>query len=307
MMRARALLFALMLAGCAWPVAPYAGQVVDPQGAPLEGATVSSEHGAALTDARGRFSLADGRGELRITHAGYQPVTPDRRLSVIPMRPTGQPLRVVWDARWSPPGMAGLQEHLSGRGIRVQVVTAGPLPVEHEVVVLACPAWFRAEARAEYAALAARGVKLVVVGEWGGYDGLDLQAVNAVAGLAGVRFAAAAVRSYASGAPDDWLTLQALPAGRLTGELSKGVRCFTAGALELEAGAVPLLRTDEASMRIQAWGSGSQVLVAAGAAGRGTLVAVADASLWTDEAGPDGLPHWRTLDNARLAERLLAW
>lgn len=307
-MRARLLLAAsLALAGCGMfgPV-PYEGQVLDAAGHPLAGAVVASDRAAAITGADGRFALGDSAGALTVRKVRYAPRTVSRAMDRIVLSPSDRPVKVAWDQRWQSPAMEGLMGYLKEQGFEVTSVGSGALPADQDVYVLPSPAWFSHAAYEEYLRLAGRGAKLLVLGEWGGYDGVDLAACNALATKAGITFAAAAVRSYSDRSPEEWLTFH--PAKTLLGtDLSRGVRLFTAGALDLQAPAMSLLATEADGIRIQAWSRGAQAVAGAGPLGRGSLLALADTSLFTDEVGPDGAPHWKSLDNPAFAVSLLDW
>lgn len=297
----------LLLSGCGFfgPV-PYEGTVVDTEGNPIAGAVVSSDKAAALSGEDGRYALPDSGGTLTVRKIRYQAQIVSRSMDRIVLAPDDRKVNVVWDQRWQSPGMEGLMGHLAANGFAVTPVSEGALPEDHDVYVLPSPAWFSQPAYEEYLRLAGRGAKIVVLGEWGGYDGIDLAACNALGSKAGITFVAAAVRTYSDRASEEWLTFK--PAGMLLGaELPKGIRLFTAGALDLKAPARSLLATDEEGIRIQAWSRGIQPVLAAGPLGRGSLVALADTSLFTDEKAPDGTPHWQSLDNPAFAVNLLNW
>ncbi|MNY39097.1 hypothetical protein D3C86_1737650 [compost metagenome] len=176
--------------------------------------------------------------------------------------------------------------------------------------VLPSPAWFNQAAYERYLRLAAQGAKLLVLGEWGGYDGIDFSACNSLSSQAGITFVPAAVRVYGeetAGTPNEWLTIRQFDSASLATGLKQGIRLFTAGALDVKEPARILLRTGSGGVRIQAWSAGSQVLSAAGPLGRGSLVAFSDTSLFTDELGSDGTAHHKVLDNQAFAANLLAY
>lgn len=308
-MRARGLVagLALLLSGCGlFAPIPYEGRVVDAEGKPIAGAVVASDKAAALTGADGRFTLPDSAGTLTVRKIRYQPRNVSRSMDRIVLSPDDRKVKVAWDQRWQSPGMEGLMGHLAANGFAVTPVKEGDLPADQDVYVLPSPAWFSKRAYEEYLRHAGRGAKVVVLGEWGGYDGIDLAACNALGSKAGITFVAAAVRTYSDRASEEWLTFR--PSSTLLGtELPNGIRLFTAGALDLAPPAQSLLATDEQGIRIQAWSRGVQPVAAAGPLGRGSLVAVADTSLFTDETAPDGTPHWRSLDNPTFALSLLNW
>lgn len=308
-MRASSLLAgaALLLGGCGWfgPV-PYEGQVVDPAGHPLAGAVVASDKAATLTGADGRFRLPDSAGTLTARKIRYASLKVSRSMDRIVLTPEDRPVRVAWDQRWQSPAMEGLKGHLAANGFAITPVTDGALPEDQDLYVLASPSWFNQAAYEEYLRQAGRGAKILLLGEWGGYDGIDLAACNSLGTKAGITFVAAAVRTYSDRTPEEWLTFR--PSKELLGtDLAKGVRLFTAGALDLQPPALSLLATDGEGIRIQSWSRGVQSVAAAGPLGRGSLVALADTSLWTDETDSDGSAHWKSLDNPAFAVSLLNW
>lgn len=306
-MRARAMALCLVLSGCGLfgPV-PYEGQVIDRSGKPLAGAVVASDRAAVLTGADGRFTLPDSGGTLTVRKIRFAPRTVSRSMDRIVLSPSDQPVKVAWDQRWQSPAMQGLMGYLGAHGFTITPVITGSLPNDQEVYVLPSPAWFTKDAYEEYLRQAGRGAKLLVLGEWGGYDGIDLAACNALGSKAGISFAAAAVRSYSDRTPEEWLTLH--PSEALMGAaLEKGVRLFTSGALDLQGPAMSLMATDADGFRIQNWSHGAQNVLGAGPLGRGSLVALADTSAFTDEVAPDGTPHWKALDNPAFAVSLLNW
>ncbi|MNY68103.1 hypothetical protein D3C86_2058120 [compost metagenome] len=77
--------------------------------------------------------------------------------------------------------------------------------------------------------------------------------------------------------------------------------------LSVSAPAQALLGTDPKAIRILRWDVGAQTLAAMGPLGRSQVVAIADASLFSDEAGPDSTAQWKASDNARFAENVMSW
>ncbi|MBO9542305.1 carboxypeptidase regulatory-like domain-containing protein [bacterium] len=305
----------LGLAGCGWldGFHGYQGKVVDANGKPLAGVAIASGRAATLSGEDGSFSLADSRGGVTFRKVRYQAreVDPGAGASVV-LKASEQPVSVVWDERWQSPAMNGVITYLQGKGFSIQRVRQGELPTGREVYVLPSPAWFNQEAYQAYLRLASEGAKLLVLGEWGGYDGVDFDACNSLASQAGISFVPAAVRVYGTGIggagmPDEWLTLRRFESASLASGLSQGIRLFTAGVLEVKDPARALLRTGEDAFRIQAWSGGPQIVAAAGPLGRGSLVALSDTSLFTDENAPDGTAHHRVLDNQAFAVNLLEY
>lgn len=303
------MLGALLLSGCGWGAAgPYSGQVVDSNGQGLPGAVIASDQAATLSDGTGHFTLATAMGTVTVRKMRYhsRQVNPAQESTVI-LQSASRSLRVAWDQRWHPPAMGGLMQFLQTQGFAIRSIESGDLPGDMDLYVLPTPAWFTPEAYQRYLQVAGAGGKIVLLGEWGGYDGVDMSACNALGAKAGIRFATAMVRTYAMGLPQEWLTVRSFRSGALAQGMEQGVRLFTAGALDLEPQAYPLIQTASEGVRIQGWSVGSQTLCAAGPLGRGMILALSDTSLWTDETGSDGVPHWKTLDNARFAVNLFNW
>lgn len=320
-MRIKSLALALIamtaLSGCGWlqGLSAYRGRVVDPQGRPLAGVAIASDRSATLSAEDGTFTLADAGGAITARKVRYQPLQVDRgKGGDVVLTPTAAAVSVAWDERWQSPAMDGIISYLASQGFAITRVRDGELPADKQVYVLPSPAWFNQDAYQQYLRLAGAGAKLVVLGEWGGYDGVDFAACNSLATQAGISFVPAAVRVYGTETPDEWLTIKTFESRVLATGLKQGIRLFTAGALDVKAPAMTLLRTGQQGVRIQAlnearsiqaWSTGPQVLAAAGPLGRGSLVAFSDTSLWTDETGSDGTPHHRTLDNQAFAVNLL--
>ncbi|HEY9899465.1 MAG TPA: carboxypeptidase-like regulatory domain-containing protein [Pantanalinema sp.] len=312
----RALLWALgavlALSGCGWiqGFSAFSGKVVDPSGKPLSGVAIASDRAATLSAEDGTFTLSDASGAVTARKVRYQARQVDRGAGgTVVLTPSDEPVTVVWDERWQSPAMDGVIAHLQGQGFSIQRVRQGDVPEGRQVYVLPTPAWFTQEAYRGYLRLAGQGAKLVVLGEWGGYDGVDFAACNALASQAGISFVPAAVRVYGAGegTPNEWLTIHRFDSASLATGLKQGIRLFTAGALDVKEPARALLRTGTDGVRIQAWSTGAQVLAAAGPLGRGSLVAFSDTSLFTDEAGSDGIAHHQVLDNQAFAVNLLAY
>lgn len=299
----------LFVGGCAWGEAgPYAGRVVDADGKGLAGAVIASDQATTLSEGDGRFLLANPHGTVTVRKIRYQERQVDpARDTIVTLISASRSVKVAWDQRWQAPAMGGLMTHLQTQGFDVHAIASGDLPSGQDVYVLPTPAWFTPEAYQRYLRLAEEGGKIVLLGEWGGYDGIDITACNALGAKAGISFATAMIRTYESDLAQEWLTVRSFGTSSLGQEMKQGLRLFTAGALDVSPPAMPLLQTGTQGVRIQAWSLGVQTLCAAGPCGRGMLLALSDTSMWTDETAADGIPHWRTLDNARFAVNLLNW
>lgn len=304
-------LTATSLVGCGWN--PFAGKtfkavITDQAGVPLPGAVASSDGKAAIADQAGRVELSDVKDRVHVQKTGYDPLSVDAQTGSVVLAKRSTPLRVVWDERYGAPvPMTGLMSHLAGRGFQIRSLRTGALPPDADVVVLSCPAYFDESAYTQYMQAAHAGTKLVLLGEWGGFDGIDLAALTSIASKAGISFESGQVRTYsASGQPQAWLSILDKQSP-LASDLKAGVTLFTAGVLQVKPPARVALQSDPSAIRILRWDVGSQTLGAIGPLGRSQVVALADASLFSDEAGPDGQPQWKAADNPRFAENVLAW
>ncbi len=303
---------ALALGGCGWN--PWGGVtfkavITDQAGLALPGAVASSDGKGAIADAAGRVELQGVTGKVRVQKTGYGRMEVDAQSGAVTLAKRETPVTVIWDERFSAPvPMEGLKSHLVNKGFSVSTLSAGPIPANVDVVVLSCPAWFNEEAYTEYMRAAHAGTKLVLLGEWGGYDGIDLAALTSLSSKAGISFESGQVRTYGSeGQPQSWLTLTSISPSPLASGISTGVTVFTAGVLSVSAPAQALLGTDPKAIRILRWDVGAQTLAAMGPLGRSQVVAIADASLFSDEAGPDSTAQWKASDNARFAENVMSW
>lgn len=307
-----ALLLALQLAGCGWnPWAKptFKALITDATGTPLPGAVASSDGRAAIADAEGRVELADAGSRVWVQKTGYAPLEVDVRTDAVSLNKRDRPISIVWDERFSAPvKMEGLKSHLVGHGMEIRTLHQGELPQGAEVLVLACPSWFTEDAYKQYMRAAHAGSKLVLLGEWGGFDGVDLAALTAIASQAGITFESGQVRVYGSdGQPQSWLKLDRVSPAPLASGISSGVTVFTAGVLSVEAPAQVILASRPEAIRILRWEVGTQTVAAMGPLGRSQVVAIADASLFSDDAGPDGTAQWKSADNVRFAENVMAW
>ena len=301
-----------LLAGCGWN--PFGGAtfkavITDQSGVPLPGAVASSDGKGAIADAQGRVELSGVGKRVWVQKTGYGRLEVDAQTSAVTLSKRQGPLTIIWDERFSTPiPMEGLKSHLVNRGFTVSTLTSGALPANADVIVLACPAWFTEEAYTQYMRAAYAGTKLVLLGEWGGFEGVDLAALTSLAGKAGISFDSGQVRLYSSeGQPQAWLTLSGISPSPLASGISKGVTVFTAGALGVSEPAKAILRSDDKTIRILRWDVGPQTLAAMGPLGSSQVVAIADSSLFSDQAGPDGAAQWKASDNARFAENVMAW
>ena len=315
MMRAKQLvigLLALGLSGCGWN--PFGGAtfkavITDQAGVPLPGAVASSGGKGAIADARGQVELPGVGARVWVQKTGYSRLEVDAKTGSVSLAKRSEPLTVIWDERFSAPvPMEGIKSHLVNRGFQVSTLTSGPLPQDADVIVLACPSWFNEDAYTQYMRAAYAGTKLVLLGEWGGFDGVDLAALTSLSSKAGISFDSGQVRVYSQeGQPQSWLTLSGVQPAPLASGLNTGVTVFTAGVLSTQAPAQAILRSSDTSIRILRWDVGPQTLAAMGPLGRAQVVAIADSSLFSDQTGPDGSPQWKASDNARFAENVMSW
>lgn len=306
------LLTGFALSACGWN--PFGGRtftarVTDAAGQPLPGAVASSEGHAAIADAQGRVTLSGVGTRVRVQKTGYSPSEVEYRTGAVSLTRRTEPLRVIWDERFTNGlRMEGLKAHLASKGLDVQTLTSGALPAGFDTAVLACPAWFTETAYSEYMRAAQAGTKLVLLGEWGGYDGVDLVALTSLAAKAGITFDSGQVRLYGEGGqPQSWLSIKGIAPAPLAAGIQNGVTVFTSGVLSVASPATPVLTSMPEAVRILRWDVGAQTVAATGPLGRSLVLAIADSSLFSDEAGPDGSPQWKAADNARFAENVMGW
>jgi hypothetical protein len=304
-------LVALLASGCGWNPfggATFKAMITDQAGLPLPGAVASSGGKAAIADARGHVELAGVQGRVWVQKTGYGRLEVEAHSGAVTLAKRNTPLKVVWDERFGATvPMTGLQQHLVQRGFAVVTLGSGTLSEDADVVVLSCPSWFNEQAYTQYMRAANAGTKLVLLGEWGGYDGIDLAALTALSSKAGISFESGQVRTYASsGLPQAWMAVKDEKSPLASG-LTAGVTVFTAGVLSITAPAQAILTTEASAIRILRWDVGPQTLAAIGPLGRSQVVAIADSSLFSDEKAPDGQPQWKASDNARFAENVLSW
>lgn len=308
----RAVGLGVLLAGCGWN--PFGGEtfravVSDAQGQPLPGAVASFEGRGAISDAAGRVELWGVTGRVWVQKTGYGRLEVDVRTGSVTLAKRTAPVKVVWDERYSSGlKLEGIKTHLADRGFDVRTLSGGAIPQDADVVVLACPAWFDEDAYSQYMRQVFLGSKLVLLGEWGGYDGVDLAALTSIASKAGISFESGQVRVYTSGGQaQSWLSIKGITPSPLAAGVGAGVTVFTAGVLKTEGQAQAVLTSMPEAVRIQRWEAGAQTVAAMGPLGRSQVVAIADTSLWSDDPGPDGSPQFKASDNARFAENVMGW
>ncbi|GEM_PF-3211958 len=306
------LMLALSLAGCGWnpfPGVTFSAVITDQSGLPLPGAVASSGGRGAIADAEGRVQLKDAGSRVWVQKTGYGRLEVDSHTGSVTLAKRNAPLKVIWDERYSTPvPMEGIKSHLVNRGFEVATLTAGSLPEDADVIVLACPSFFDDAAYTQYMRAAYAGTKLVLLGEWGGFDGVDLAALTSLSSKAGISFDSGQVRIYGSGGqPQSWLAIKSVAPAPLASGITTGVTVFTSGVLTLEAAAQPILTSESSAIRILRWDVGPQTMAALGPLGRSQLIAIADSSLFSDQNGSDASPQWKASDNARFAENVMAW
>lgn len=298
------LLVALSLAGCPGPTPiTRTGRVVGTDGTPVAGATVSAPDTSAVTDARGRWALATGHATLEIRKPGFKAASAPATQPEVRLESSGKPISVVWDDRWSSPPSEGIRTWLSAQGAALRTVTAGQRVLPADVVVLASPAFSSYDALAELHAAVRQGATLLLAGEWGGYPGVDLAALNDLAAPAGIRFDGSLIRDLAAAPGSDRFT----PTFSLPGAgLSEPATFAGSGALSAVPPALILASSGTASYRVSNWSRGPQIVAAYGPAGAGKVVAVADSSWLADAKSLGaGTPNWQVGGNPALALALV--
>ncbi|MBC7545106.1 MAG: hypothetical protein H7338_20460 [Candidatus Sericytochromatia bacterium] len=310
------------------------GRVVS-QGRPLAGACVSDGQRSTLTDSAGHFRLAvgDTYTTLRMAATGYVaqnlgpinvPAATD--LGDQSLVPVGRLPHILVDLSRRSFGrdgdageLAGLYALLTGRGYRVSRLQDGPLGDLGGVDIVVVPVMstgLASDERDRLVAWVRQGGKLIVLGEWGGFGGFNLQAANDLLLPFNLGFGGDALRSPDSGRERPGAI--PLPAGTAPG-LWDGVRqvdLFEACRVRVrEGGKVPLDshntyqtgRLGQQGMRVAAvWGNFSPIGVSLLGAGR--VVAIGDASLWSgDDSDGDGTLNLFQGDNRTFALNVFRW
>ncbi|MBM3267380.1 MAG: hypothetical protein FJZ01_07010 [Candidatus Sericytochromatia bacterium] len=294
---------AALLAACGiFDPTPRTGAVTGPDGAPLAGVTVSTGDASAVTGADGRWALATRTRKATFRKPGFSPLAATLPAGATVLEPSAVPVQAVFDDRWAGPAQDGIRTWLGSQGVAVRVLASGDLP-EAEVIVLAAPSFYSQKARDETLRAVRAGATLLLAGEWGGASRVEFQALDALAGSAGIRFAGSLTRDPSAGLLVDWLTpefIVSLP------QASESARFAAAGVLSAIPPAFVLARSGEASYRITTWQRGPQVLAAYGPLGAGKVVAVSDASWLGDDRTLDpARPNWEVAGNAALALALV--
>jgi hypothetical protein len=317
MMRAKALLAALLLAGCGWggppqPLFTVGGRVLDANDQPVAGAVVTDGNGSVITEENGRYSLPVFSTHLTITKPGMATVrfdvdkgdSPTTRLSARASAP-----RVGLDTRWITEGLTGLRTALGEDLLAYPASSLGGL----DVLVMLTPGYLKQDELDALARWVRGGGRLVLAGEWGGYPAQNVDTLNALAQPAGITFTGATVKIAIGPDDEEGLSSSAAIAPASLAQLAgtdQPVYMFTTTSLALASPARAMLQSDKRAYSVLATSNrlSSQVLAAVGAVGSGKVFAIGDSSLWLDEdSDGSGTPNVARGANARLASALMAW
>lgn len=288
-------------------------------GKAVAGAVVSDGLNAALTDAQGQFRLEGAaRGQVQLSVSKPRFKTAQRTLSVGSAGATGMDMVlenaepvVYFDPRVAP-GIGsdkfnGLRQVLSEAGWRVS--DQAPGGAEGAWVLTSPVTELSAEVRAELSAFVSRGGKLVVFGEWGGFNGHKTPSSNAVLHGFGLHVNPDLVRDPAAGPDMGWLNVVAFHPDSPAVSGVKNVSFYRSASVFHLPGQLDLAQTAATAYRVQANAvAGAQSLVAGGAFAGGKAIVSGDASAWSDEdTDADGVANLREADNARLVTQLFDW
>lgn len=288
---------------------------VSAAGRPLPDAVVSDGLNSTLSGPDGRYELqglGTGPVTLSVSKTGHRlvrqagdllaPGASERHWALSPM-----PSEVFFDATFAAQrdqrAFSRLTEAMRAQGHRLVDAPPG----EGGVWMIVVPARsFSAAEAARVEATVAQGGKVMLLGEWGGYAGFDNVGTNVLAHRLGVHFNPDLVREDRTGS--DALLLQGLEPSVMTGDAVRTVAMYRACSL---FGLLPgngLAWTGEGAYHVQGAESGRRATVLGGAFGAGKVIALSDASAWSDEdADQDGIPNLLESDNLAFIQRLLSW
>ncbi|MBI6546952.1 MAG: carboxypeptidase regulatory-like domain-containing protein [Cyanobacteria bacterium NC_groundwater_1444_Ag_S-0.65um_54_12] len=292
--------------GCSSPtMINLSGHVLDATGKPLAGVTVTTKTNSTITAASGAWQLIGLPNDtLQLRKVGFHTQVIPAGNSEVRLTATPGPIRVVWDERWLPQPTAGLKAYLSSKGLAIITIAHGALPPA-EVVVLLSPAFFTAEAAQQLLAMSRSGSTLIIAGEWGGYPGVDREALNLLSQPAGITFEGSLIRNLTTTGVSEWLSPLFIDPAISP---ANGARFFSAGYLTIVPPAKPFAISGERSYRVasSSWSKGSQVLAAYSPLGAGKIIALSDTSCFSDETvRSQKSPRWQSSDNANLMLELI--
>ncbi|MNS14370.1 hypothetical protein D3C72_459890 [compost metagenome] len=284
-------------------------------GQSVAGAVVSDGLNSAVTNDQGRFELqgiASNVTRFTVSKPGYGTLRPhwpsagsqngelDGELSATSMA-------VFVDTSFASSAIhrsfSRLVEAMRARGRRL---TDGP-PSDGGAWLLVVPSRpFSPEEAARIETYVSQGGKLMVMGEWGGYAGFDNVGTNVLAHRLGLHFNPDLVREDRTGS--ETLSIQGFERSVLANDSVRAMAVYRACSL---FGLIPghaLAWTGIEAYHVQGAEAGSRAVALGGAFRAGKVVALADASAWSDEdADQNGIPNVMERDNLATLDQLLAW
>lgn len=298
------------------PQATVAGKVTA-NGQPVAGAVVSDGLNSAVTDAGGSYTLngvKPGQVTLTVAKSRYQtaslPVTAQNGTSGQNVSLTAATPSVYFDA--TSPGVAlshfgQLQAGLAAKGWQV----ATQPPSNQGVWVLVSPSAALPDATVKaIVSFVAQGGKLVIFGEWGGYNGFANVGVNNVAHAVGLHFNPDLVRDPGANASHpEWLTISTFASNNSTLATVKGLKLYESSSV---FGLDPMTwwaRTTATGYRVQDNATpGYKDVVMAGPFKGGKAIAIGDSSAFSDDDTEGaGTPNIKQANNLELVTQLFDW
>jgi hypothetical protein len=289
--------------------------MVSAQGRPVADAVVSDGFNSTMSGPDGRYELQGLSSEgitASVSKVGYRTARQSWSSLAVGVGEQSWELSATPVATFidtslassdAPGAFSRLTEALRALGHRL---VAAP-PGDGGIWVMAVPA--RPLSPAEVARVEAfvfQGGKVVLLGEWGGYAGFDNVGANALAHRLGVHFNPDLVREDKTGS--DALVIQGFERSVLTSNAVSAVSMYRACSLFSLMPGTGLAWTGEGAYHVQTAESGRRAVAFGEAFGAGKVVALADASAWSDEdADSNGVPNVLERDNLKFFSQLLAW
>lgn len=308
------------------PAQVIAGTIQDATGIPLPGAVVFDGKDSHLTDAKGQFSLVRteiGTLNLSISKQGYDNqsqtinLVNSQNLVIDPITLTAKttPLNVLFDGTKRPLSqtnglnlLSTLSQSLKDQGFTVQTATTPTLPSLDTIDILVIPSPSLTYSDSEINQIinfVKAGKKLIVSGEWGGFGGFNIDAVNKILLPFSIKMGGDTLRETNNG----FLTISQFAPHTITSSL-KTLKLYQSSSVEV------LNPNNHSTILARTGKNGFKIANTVGAFGvlatilhnTGKVIAVGDTSLWLDaDSDGNGVKNINESDNLKLALQIFKW
>lgn len=286
------------------------GTAKDQAGQALAGARASVGEAAAIAGSDGSFRLEGvplGSQTLTLARTGYLPsslplqVVAQTSAGTFTLGPGNRTVafdnasqvfsggRTVWDS------LASARQALVDGGFAVATGAASQPDIRVVVAPSAASYPDPGAAAESLASFVAKGGKLILLGEWGGFEGYSPVVLDRLAQPYGFDFGADLLRVTDQATPED----PAIANVSLPWPVAGGIKLWGASTIFAPPPAMVLASSGPKGYRVASYGGDWPVAIAL-CYGKGLVVAVGDASAWTD-------PHLGEAGNRGFWSAIFAW